>query len=155
MLSIFLSKKMPVGLPEKINELQQNWTAFLLKMEEEAREIIAAEHALSNLIQKARDAYQVILFEEYKALHAQYPDNNIATDLLDHFRDKIYHVLLQWEQRLNFLQEKFSRARHPEKKYVMVGTGDDGITFYAYYGRYLKHSGDDGFERLEGKDSFL
>lgn len=155
MLSIFLSRKMPMGLPEKVNDLQQNWDAYLLKLEEEAREIITAGHPLSAVIQKARDAYHANPLHEYNVLHGEHKHNQPATDLLNHFRDKIYHVLLQWETRLNFLQEKSMRGDHPDKAYVMVGTGDDGITFYAYYGRYLKQSAKESPEGLRSKNAFL
>ena len=136
MLSIFLSKKMPVGLPEKVDKLQQTWNAFLLKMEELSREIIAAGNhdQLSVIIQKARNAYQSQALSKYKVLHAQYKNNQLATDLLSHSRDKIHHVLLQWEQRLNFLQEKALRGDSPDRTYKIVGTNEDGIIFYTYYG---------------------
>jgi hypothetical protein len=136
MLSIFLSKKMPVGLPEKADRLQQTWNAFLLKMEELSREIIdSGNHdQLPAIIKKARNAYQSQALSKYKALLTQYKNNKLATDLLNHSRDKIHHVLLQWEQRLIFLQEKALRGNSPERTYKIVGSNDDGIIFYTYYG---------------------
>lgn len=136
MLSIFFSRKMPEGLPEKVNKQQQRWNAFLLKLEEQYLELITAgsHDQLQDIIQKARDAYQLRALSQYNLLLAQHNNNKQATDLLNHSRDKIYHVLLQWEQRLIFLQEKTIRGDSPEKTYVMVGTDDDGIIYYAYYG---------------------
>ena len=136
MLSIFISKKMPAGLPEEVIKLQEAWNTFLLKMEEEYRELITADaqDKLQDIIQKARDTYQLKALSHYNRLHPQYETNKLATDLLDHLRDKVHHVLLQWEQRLSFLQEKTLRGNSPEKTYMMVGTNDEGIIYYAYYG---------------------
>jgi hypothetical protein len=135
MLSIFSSKRMPVGLPEEIIELQESWNAFLLKMEEECRELIAAgaHDQLPAIIQEVRNAYQLQPLTQYNTLYALHTDNPLATDLLDHFRNKIHHVLLQWEKRLIFLQEKSIRS-NSDKSYVMVSSNDDGIIFYTYYG---------------------
>lgn len=127
MLSIFISKKIPAGLPEELIKLQESWNSFLLKLEEEYRELITADaqDQLQEIIQKARDTYQLKALSHYNRLHAQHENNELATDLLNHSRDKIHHVLLQWEQRLIFLQEK---------TYMMVGTNDEGIIYYTYYG---------------------
>jgi hypothetical protein len=146
MLSIFSSKKMPVGLHEEVIELQEAWNTFLLKLEEKYRQlIIAGSHdQLTAVIQEARDAYQLKALPKYNAFYVQHTDNPLAIDLLDHFRDKIYHMLLQWEKRLSFLQEKNLRGNFPDKSYVMVGTNDEGIIYYAYYGA----------ERMENEMTF-
>lgn len=136
MLSIFVSKKMPLGLPEEVIELQESWNDFLLKLEEEYRELndSNAQDQLPLIIQKARDAYQLQALVEYNTLYALHEDNQQATDLLDHFRNKIYHVLLQWEKRLALLRNKSIGENNPDKNYVIVGADDDGIIYYAYYG---------------------
>jgi hypothetical protein len=145
-LSIFSNKKIPLGLPEEISELQQNWDAFLLKMEEQYRTIITAGHdnweeQLHTIIQQAKDTYQSQPLAQYNTLHALYADNPLATDLLDHFRNKIYHVLLQWERRLIMLQEKAIReiAGLPDKTYIMVSSDDD-VIYHTYYGIERKGS---------------
>jgi hypothetical protein len=142
MLSIFSGKKLPLGLPEQISELQKHWDAFLLKTEEQYRAIIADgqdnwQEQLHGIIQQAKDTYQQHPLAQYNALHAQHADSPLALDVLDHFRNKIYHVLLQWERRLIMLHEKAVRELngHPDKKYLMITTDDEGIIYYhTYYG---------------------
>jgi hypothetical protein len=116
MFKLFISRqqKMPPGLTDEIDALQQQWDNFLQQLEEQYMEIIRRgqqenrekwKGQLNIIIKKARDTYHLKPLCQYNILLEKYKENNLACHLLSDCRDEIYHTLLEWENRLIPLQK--------------------------------------------------
>lgn len=140
MFNIFSSKKdpqLPEGLYDEVVALKQRWDNFLLKMEERYREVVTAgipemealhndqedpyqrayyqfssgwKGQLNTIIKKAQDTYQVQPLAFYNTQSDLHDDNDLATNLLDEFRDDAHDKLMDWEKRLYTLQEDTIKA---------------------------------------------
>ncbi|SEW44120.1 hypothetical protein SAMN05428988_5704 [Chitinophaga sp. YR573] len=115
MFKLFISRqqKMPPGLTEEVDSLQQQWDNILRQLEEQYLEIVKNRQGnhekwkgqLNGIIKKARDAYQSKSLNQYNILIEKYKEHQPACDLLSDCRDEIYHTLLEWENRLIPLQK--------------------------------------------------